>query len=236
MFSEPSRTDIHKLFDRIACRYDIFNRISSFGMDTFWRRRLAKSLRGGKGLNILDAATGTGDLLLSLFDLGCDISSAVGIDTSGKMLTIAARKTARRNLAGKITLKQADAVDLPFTDSQFGAVTCAFGVRNFTDSAEGLKQMHRVLKPAGKLLILEFSIPSNRVIKMFYLVYLRFIIPVLGKIITGDFNAYRYLSKTIQTFPSGEDFCRQMQKAGFADVREIPMTFGVVTLYSGVKS
>lgn len=233
--AQPSRIDVYKLFDRIATRYDLFNRISSFGLDVSWRRKLATSLKGQKQLQVLDVATGTGDLLLSMFDTGCDISSAVGIDTSSQMLAIAAKKFACRDLTHKVSLKQADATNLAAFDGQFDVVTCAFGIRNFTDTAAGLKQMCRVLKPAGKLLILEFSLPKNIIVKMFYLFYLRCVIPVLGKIITGDFAAYLYLSKTIQTYPSGVDFCRLIQSAGFSDVQAVPLAFGTVILYSAFK-
>ncbi|MGD0784936.1 MAG: bifunctional demethylmenaquinone methyltransferase/2-methoxy-6-polyprenyl-1,4-benzoquinol methylase UbiE [Sedimentisphaerales bacterium] len=232
---QPSRIDIYKLFDRIASRYDLFNRISSFGLDVSWRRKLAASLKGKKQLKVLDLATGTGDLLLSMFDAGCDISSAVGIDTSSQMLAIAAKKLAQRGLTDKVSLKQADATNLTAFDNQFDVVTCAFGIRNFTDTDAGLKQMYKCLKPAGRLLILEFSLPKNIIVKMFYLFYLRCIIPVIGKIITGDFAAYLYLSKTIQTYPSGVDFCRLIQSAGFSDTQAVPLTFGTVTLYSASK-
>ncbi len=233
---KPSRIDVYKLFDRIASRYDLFNRISSFGLDVSWRKRLAVSLKDQKQLKVLDLATGTGDLLLSMFDTGCDISSAVGIDTSSQMLAIAAKKLAQRGLTDKVSLKQADATNLSAFDSEFDVVTCAFGIRNFTDTDLGLKQMYRVLKPAGRLLVLEFSLPKNFIVKMFYLFYLRCIIPVLGKIITGDFAAYLYLSKTIQTYPSGVEFCRLIQSAGFTDIQITLLTFGTVTFYSAVKS
>jgi demethylmenaquinone methyltransferase / 2-methoxy-6-polyprenyl-1,4-benzoquinol methylase len=232
---QPSRIDVYKLFDRIATRYDLFNRISSFGLDVSWRRRLAASLKGQKQLKVLDVATGTGELLLSMLDTGCDISSAVGIDTSAKMLALAIDKFSRRDLTHKVSLKQADVLSLDFPDGQFNAVTCAFGVRNFTDTALSLKQMYRVLKPAGRLLILEFSLPKNRILKILFLLYLRFYIPLLGKIITGDYAAYRYLNKTIETFPAGVDFCRLIESAGFTDTQEIPLTFGTVTLYSAFK-
>lgn len=232
---EPSRIDIYKLFDRIARRYDIFNRISSFGLDTFWRRRLTSVLKEQKDLKVLDIATGTGDMLLTLFDQGCDISSAIGIDTSAEMLAIAERKIKNRNFNNKIVFKKADAIKLNFADNEFDVVTCAFGIRNFIDADLGLKQMFRVLKPNGKVLILEFSIPKSKIIKMSYMLYLRFVIPVLGKIITGDFDAYRYLIRTIQTFPSGEDFCNKVIAAGFANVVADSLTLGCVTLYSASK-
>jgi demethylmenaquinone methyltransferase/2-methoxy-6-polyprenyl-1,4-benzoquinol methylase len=231
MSSEPSRVDVHKVFDRIAPRYDIFNRISSFGLDKFWRRKLAASLNGQKQLKVLDVATGTGDLLLSLFEVGCDISTAAGIDVSANMLAIAERKLAAHN----VNLVQADITVGAFAEDEYDAAICAFGVRNFADVESGLKQMYRILRQGGRVLILEFSLPRNSIIKILYLFYLRFIIPILGKIIAGDTNAYRYLSKTIQTFPSGGDFCRLLENAGFADVCAEPLTFGAVTLYSAYE-
>jgi demethylmenaquinone methyltransferase / 2-methoxy-6-polyprenyl-1,4-benzoquinol methylase len=233
--SQPSRIDIYKLFDRIAWRYDLFNRISSFGLDVSWRRRLAASLKDQKQLKVLDLATGTGDLLLSMFDTGCDFLSAVGIDTSSQMLALAKDKFYRRDLTHKVSLKQADVLSLDFPDGQFDAAICAFGVRNFTDTDAALKQMFRVLKPGGRLRILEFSLPKNAILKMLFLFYLRFVIPIIGKIITGNYAAYRYLNKTIETFPCGENFCRLVQSAGFSDVQGVPLTFGTVTLYFAFK-
>jgi demethylmenaquinone methyltransferase/2-methoxy-6-polyprenyl-1,4-benzoquinol methylase len=223
--------NIEKLFDGIAGRYDLFNRISSFGLDKSWREKLALSLDSQKNLKILDVAVGTGDILVTLLKRGFDISSSVGIDPSAEMLEIAQKKL----LAHKIELKQAKAEEIPFGDNNFDAVTCAFGVRNFSDVNAGLREMFRVLKPAGKLLILEFSLPPNALIRFLYLVYLNFYIPILGKLITGDFAAYKYLSRTVQSFPSGEKFCSQIQKVGFTNVKANPLTFGIVTIYSANK-
>lgn len=242
--SDSSRIGIDRMFDRIAPRYDLLNRILSFGTDVLWRRRLAGLLnsstafatKGRRNLKILDVATGTGDLLLSLFSAGVDISSSIGIDISAKMLAIAEKKIRFRNAAGGITLKQANACKVPFADNSFDVVTIAFGIRNVADAAAGLKEMHRVLKPDGKVLILEFSIPQNRLIRSFYLLYLRNIVPLVGRILSGDGYAYRYLGRTIEAFPSGDDFCAIVRTAGFVNVKPIPMTFGVATIYKGEKA
>lgn len=221
-----------KLFDNIANRYDIFNRISSFGIDRHWRKVAVSSLKSQTNLKILDVASGTGDVISAIFKNNCDAEYVAGIDTSPQMLSIAEKKLNDY----MVNLKQADAVDIPYIDNYFDAVTCAFGVRNFSDLTAGLKEMMRVLKPNGKLIILEFSMPKNVIIKSFYLLYLKFYIPVLGKILTGDFQAYRYLSQTIQSFPNGQNFQKILRNAGFSDVAIEPLTFGIVSVYSATKA
>lgn len=235
MESEPSRIDIYRMFDRIAPRYDLLNSLLSFGLASVWRRRIAELLRDKKGLNVLDVATGTADLLISLFSAGVDISSAVGLDLSANMLAIADRKLRRRRLDSVVSLRLADAMNLPFSQSSFDVATCAFGIRNVTDVATALKQMHRVLKPGGKIFILEFSIPKNRVIRTLYLLYFRNIVPLLGRLISGDNFAYRYLNRTSESFASGDEFCSLLQDAGFINAEAIPMTFGIVSLYYADK-
>ena len=233
--SEPSRADNHKIFNRIALRYDLFNTVASWRLDKLWRRRLANKLKGQKNLQLLDIATGTAELLLTIFKSDCEIASAVGIDMSAEMMEVAAEKIARRNLTDKITFKQADAADMPFADNSFDVAACVFGVRNFNDPPAGLKQMFRVLKPAGRVLILEFSLPGNCIIKWGYGLYLRYAIPLIGRIITGDKHAYKYLSRTVETFVYGEGFCKMMTAAGFINVRAEPLSFGITTLYSAQK-
>jgi len=233
--SEPSRIDNHKIFNRIALRYDTFNTVSSWQLDKHWRKKLADKLKGQKNLQLLDIATGTAELLLTIFNADCEISSAVGIDTSAEMLQVADKKIARRNLTDKITLKQINAANLPFADNSFDVAVCTFGVRNFNNPSAGLEQMFRILKPAGRVLILEFSLPQNGLLKWGYLFYLRYAIPLIGRIITGDKNAYQYLSRTVETFVYGDDFCKMMTAAGFTNVRAEPLSFGITTLYSAQK-
>jgi demethylmenaquinone methyltransferase/2-methoxy-6-polyprenyl-1,4-benzoquinol methylase len=223
------------MFDRIAPRYDLLNSLLSFGLASVWRRRIAELLRDKKGLNVLDVATGTADLLASLFSAGVDISSAVGLDLSANMLAIADRKLRRRRLDSVVSLRLDDAMNLPFSQSAFDVATCAFGIRNVMDVATALKQMHRVLKPGGKIFILEFSIPKNRVIRTLYLLYFRNIVPLLGRLISGDSFAYRYLNMTSESFASGGEFCSLLQNAGFINAEAIPMTFGIVSLYYADK-
>ncbi len=224
---------VWRMFDRIAPRYDLLNRLLSLRQDVVWRKKVAQYLPDRAGQIVLDVATGTADLLLSLFDKSDRISSAVGIDLSPKMLRLGLEKIASRRLADKISLVRADALGIPFADNSFDAVTIAFGIRNVADVPRALTEMHRVLKPGGKVLILEFSLPRNRFIRSLYQFHLRGILPRLGAIVSGDSHAYRYLNKTIETFPHGEEFCDVMRKAGFVEVQAAPLTFGIATIYHG---
>ncbi len=235
MQTQPSRIDIWKMFNRIAPRYDLLNRILSLGLDGPWRSRVGKYLQGEKNLKVLDLATGTGDLLLALFSSNGNIASAVGLDMSPEMLAIAEKKIARCNLANSINLVLADISEIPFSDGSFDAVTMAFGIRNVPDIDTALRQMHRVLKPGGMALVLEFSLPENIVMRKLFLLYLRTFVPAIGAILSGDHKAYRYLNKTVETFLSREELCQAMRNAGFGNVNVVPMTFGVACIYYGEK-
>jgi demethylmenaquinone methyltransferase / 2-methoxy-6-polyprenyl-1,4-benzoquinol methylase len=234
--TQPSRIGVWKMFDRIAPRYDILNRILSFGLDISWRRRVARCLPDRKDLKVLDLATGTGDLPLSLLSNSQNIASIVGLDMSPEMLAIAERKIAKQNLRNVIGLVHADAVEIPFADNSFDAVTIAFGIRNVPDINIALREMYRVLKPAGKIIILEFSLPENIVMKTLFLLYLKTFVPVVGAIISGDYKAYRYLNKTVETFLSRKELCLLMQNAGFMNVNIIPMTSCIACIYCGDKA
>jgi demethylmenaquinone methyltransferase/2-methoxy-6-polyprenyl-1,4-benzoquinol methylase len=235
MQTQISRVDVWKMFDRIAPRYDILNRILSLGLDSGWRRRVGKYLPEEKHLKILDLATGTGDLLLALYSNSGNISSAVGLDLSAEMLAIAEKKITRRNLSNSINLVLADVAQIPFPENSFDAVTIAFGIRNVTDINIALRQISRVLKPGGRVIILEFSLPENIVMRKLFLLYLRTFVPAVGAIICGDYKAYRYLNKTVETFLSREELCQAMRNAEFINVNVVPMTFGVACIYYGDK-
>jgi demethylmenaquinone methyltransferase/2-methoxy-6-polyprenyl-1,4-benzoquinol methylase len=221
------------MFDRIAHRYDLLNRLLSFGQDSIWRRRVARLLPDGDDLHLLDLATGTADLMLSLKRRSKCIGFGVGLDMARRMLEIGRQKIARKNQADKLTLVQSDACRLPFDDSTFNAVTIAFGIRNVIDVPMALKDMHRILIPNGRALILEFSLPENRFVRKIYLLYFRHVLPAVGALISGDSRAYRYLNQTVETFPYGQDFCRLMETAGFANVKANRLTLGVATIYQG---
>lgn len=228
--TNPPRENVWKMFDQISPTYDRTNRVISFGMDKRWRKKLSSFLPPHKNLNILDLATGTGDQALALIQSGASIRSITGIDLSKEMLEIAKRKIPK-----KMEFIHADAEKLPFRSLIYDAATFSFGIRNVKDPLISLKEIHRVLKPKGRCLILEFSLPPKP-IKFFFLFYLRFVLPVIAGLISKNYSAYRYLNQTIEHFPSGNDFCALMKQAGFGRIREVPMNLGSVTLYVGEKN
>jgi demethylmenaquinone methyltransferase/2-methoxy-6-polyprenyl-1,4-benzoquinol methylase len=231
---DPSRNEIWKMFDGISPTYDRVNRILSLGMDRKWRKKVAAHLPKERHLRILDLATGTGDQLISLFESPASIRTAVGIDLAGDMLQIAQKKILAKPYHSKIEFKRADAEKLPFAAESFDATSFSFGIRNVTDPLRSLEEIHRVLKPSGKCLILEFSLPPKP-IRAFYLFYLRHILPRIGGLLSKNREAYRYLNETIETFPSGKDFCLLLKKVGFKKITAHPMALGAVTLYEGEK-
>lgn len=223
------------MFDRIAPRYDLLNRLLSGRRDIAWRKVLAQNLPEGAALHVLDLATGTGDVLLSLAATPHPIRRGLGIDFSGGMLRHAQEKIRARNLTDTLALVQGDATRLPVGDERYDAVTIAFGIRNVLDIDAALREMHRCLNDGGRALILEFSIPASRLLRFVYLMYFRHVLPRIGALISGDGQAYRYLNETVESFPYGETFCDLMRQAGFHAVQPIPLTFGIATLYVGDK-
>jgi demethylmenaquinone methyltransferase/2-methoxy-6-polyprenyl-1,4-benzoquinol methylase len=222
------------MFDRIAGRYDLLNRLLSSGIDRRWRARLAQKLPPGENLEALDLASGTADQLIALHATG-RVARGLGLDLAEQMLAIGRDKISRLGLGQKLTLAVGDAENLPVQAGSFDAVTISFGIRNMTDPARTLAEMYRALKPGGRALILEFSLPSNRAVRRVYLIYLRHILPRLGALISGDSSAYRYLNETIETFPYGDTFCQLMTNAGFTKVACTPLTFGIASIYVGEK-
>jgi len=224
-----------KMFNEIASTYDRVNRIISLGMDQKWRRQVAYNLPVKKNLRVLDLATGTGDQLLSLFQYGPSISKASGIDLSQEMLNIAKTKFGRTIYKDKTEFLNADAQKIPFPDCTFDAVTCSFGIRNVPNPLKMLQEVTRVLKPQGKCLILEFSLPPHP-FRGVYLIYLRHILPRVGGFFSSSLQAYTYLNKTIEIFPSGDAFAALMRQAAYHKIVLQPMALGAVTLYTGIKS
>lgn len=228
----PSRDNVASMFNRIAHRYDLLNHLLSANRDKRWRRKLVDLLPPGDNLHVLDLATGTGDQLLSAFESG-RVAQGTGLDPAEKMLAIGREKIAARGLSDKLRLTTGIAESLPVADNSMDAITISFGIRNVTDVQMALSEMTRALRPGGRALILEFSLPSNVLIRQLYLFYFRHVLPRLGALISGDASAYRYLNQTVETFPYGDDFLSLMRQAGFAHVEKLPLTFGIATIYRG---
>ena len=223
------------MFDRIAHRYDVLNRSLSLGRDVAWRKRLRRHLPLGRELRLVDLATGTADQILFLLEGRATIVEAVGYDLSEEMLARGREKIEKRGLGDVVTLHTGDAMCSPRADDSADVITISFGIRNVEDVPTALADMRRALVPGGRLLILECSLPPNRFVRAGYLFYFRHLLPRLGGWVSGDSYAYNYLNKTVETFPCGEAFCALMRNAGFTEVRAEALTFGVATLYSGIK-
>jgi demethylmenaquinone methyltransferase/2-methoxy-6-polyprenyl-1,4-benzoquinol methylase len=231
----PARVNIWKMFDTLSPHYDRLNAILSFGMDRGWRRRVASHLPKRENLRLLDLATGTADQLIACFESGASIQSGVGVDLSAEMLKIGNAKLSGKPYRLQAALQMADVEKLPFHDASFDATTFSFGIRNIQSPLASLKEIHRVLKPGGRCLILELSMPPQP-LRGPHLFYLRHILPRLGGFLSKQKQAYTYLNQTIETFPSGTAFCSLMESASFRSIETIPMALGAVTLYLGEKN
>lgn len=233
MSNAPSRDNIHHLFNEISPTYDLVNRVLSLGIDHYWRNKISSLISPKKPLHLLDLATGTGDQLFSILKRKPNIT-AVGIDLAEEMLTIAKAKAKKTTFEKRTTFQVASATDLPFPHDSFDVLTMSFGIRNIPCIESCFKEMCRVLKPGGTLFILEFSLPKNALIRWSYLLYLRHILPKVGRLISKHPKAYTYLNQTIETFPHGKSFCDLLDKQGFCTTFK-SFTFGIVNVYSAIK-
>ena len=231
---DDSKKASFEIFNRIAKSYDSVNRVLSFGLDIGWRKKVNTLLPNRNNLRLLDLATGTADQVIMLCDINQNIKSAVGMDLSEEMLDIGRKKISRFN--GKIRLETGDAVQLPIEDKQYDAITISFGIRNVPDVQASMREMYRVLDNGGKALILEFSLPKNPIIRFGHLFYLRWVLPLVGGLISGDYAAYKYLNTSIEAFPYGEAFCKLLKEAGFQEVKAHPVTHGIATIYEACKT
>jgi demethylmenaquinone methyltransferase / 2-methoxy-6-polyprenyl-1,4-benzoquinol methylase len=228
--AEGKKDEVASMFDAIAPRYDFLNRVLSMGIDRGWRRRVIERLVEEAPERVLDVATGTGDLAISASRAGCD--RVVGVDIAEEMLEVGRSKLAASDLADRVVLRYGDAEELPFPENEFDAVTVAFGVRNFEDLDAGLGDIHRVLKPGGRLIVLEFSRPRTFPVKQLYGFYSRHVLPRIGRLLSGNSGAYKYLPESIAVFPDGADFLARLEAAGFSDAKDERMTFGIASIYS----
>ena len=224
-----------RMFNRIFSRYDAVNRILSLGMDTRWRDRLAGKVSLPPGGRVLDLATGTADLLLAISRRSPVSLKLYGLDMAENMLFIARDKSRKRASGQAVSFLKADGMRLPFSADTFAAVTMAFGIRNMPDPQITLNEIFRVLKPGGGVFILEFSLPDNAFIRPAALLYLRAVVPAVGGFCSGDIAAYRYLSRSIEGFPHGENFCRWMRATGFSGIKIDPLFWGMASIYQAEK-
>lgn len=224
---------VRSLFDSIAYRYDLLNHVLSGGVDFYWRRKAIQHLQDIHPKKILDVATGTADFAIAALRLQPE--KVIGIDIAEEMLKRGRSKIAKRGLGEIISLQTGEAEQLAFEAESFDAAIVAFGARNFENLERGLSEMYRVLRRGGKIVVLEFSRPRWFPFRQLYFFYFRFILPVIGKVVSRHREAYAYLPDTVMKFPEGEDFLNILRQAGFTSLEEERLTFGIATVYSGRK-
>jgi demethylmenaquinone methyltransferase/2-methoxy-6-polyprenyl-1,4-benzoquinol methylase len=233
--SEQSKKEqVATMFDQIAFRYDFLNRLLSGGVDIYWRKRALKELKALNPNLILDVATGTGDLAIMAHKF-LRPKKIIGIDISQGMLEIGKKKVAKLLLNKEIEFEPGDGEAIKFPENTFDAVTVAFGVRNFENLEKGLQEMLRVLKPGGKLVILEFSRPKQSAFKGLYNFYMKAVAPQAGRWLSKNKEAYQYLHSSVKAFPEGETFLHILQKVGFTETTLKSLSLGICTIYCGRK-
>lgn len=232
--NEEKKIMVESMFDSIAWRYDFLNHFLSFGIDRMWRRRAIRIIsKNYKTPVILDVATGTGDLAIAAMKI--HPVKITGIDISQNMLEIGREKIRKKGLSGKIELIQGDSENIPLGDDNYDVAMVAFGVRNFSDPLKGLSEMKRVIRKDGMILVLEFSKPSGFLFRSVFNFYFRKILPFVGKLFSKDKAAYSYLPDSVNKFPDNEAFLQLLARAGFSDTRQVKLTGGVASIYTGLK-
>ena len=226
------KKNIGHLFDGIAGTYDLLNHLLSLNIDKSWRRKTVATLKPCS--QILDVAIGTADLSLEIMRQK-KATQIQGLDVSAEMMKIGEQKVAKAGLEGKILFDLGSALEMPYGDASYDAVTCAYGVRNFPGADKGLQEFFRVMKPGGQLAILEFSYPTNPVIRWGYDLFFSNILPMIGRIISKDKGAYAYLNESVKDFMWGEEMCEHIRAVGFRDVKFKTLTFGITTVYTAIK-
>ena len=234
---EQDPEKIRSMFDRIAGAYDRLNSILTLGIDRSWRRKAVRALGELEGKRALDLCSGTADMVVEMSRQSHGtIEEIVALDFSEKMLELARSKIAKLANSASITLQKADVTALPLPDNSFDLATVAFGIRNVSDIPAALSEVRRVLRPGGRFVILEFSMPRSAATLWVYRIYMRHILPLIGGALSGDQSAYRYLNRSAEAFPSGQDFALIISQAGFDPVSFTTLTFGLVTIYVADKS
>ncbi|GCD79099.1 bifunctional demethylmenaquinone methyltransferase/2-methoxy-6-polyprenyl-1,4-benzoquinol methylase UbiE [Schleiferia thermophila] len=227
------KQQVAEMFDNISARYDLLNHTLSLGIDRGWRKKLLQLAAPYKPKNILDVATGTGDLAIALSALNPE--KITGIDISEGMLSFGHKKVSDKQLTDLIELRKGDSESLDFHDNTFDLVTVAFGVRNFENLEKGLSEMLRVTQPGGKILILEFSQPHSFPFAQIYRFYFKHILPIVGRWVSKDRNAYSYLPESVEAFPYGQKFIAILEKLNYRNIKSHRLTFGIATIYEAEK-
>ena len=231
----PKKEKVREMFDGIAPTYDKLNHVLSMNVDKLWRRHALKEIVDGTPQRILDVACGTGDSTISIAKAAAAGSEVVGVDISEGMMALVEGKAEKAGVGDCIRLQVADGEALPYGDGAFDRVACAFGIRNFEHKEKGLAEFLRVLKPGGKAVILELSVPQNRLVRWAYDLYFTRLLPRIGGAVSGDKAAYKYLPASVHGFPAPEAFCRMMEEAGFRAVRCRTFTFGLCRMFVGER-
>jgi demethylmenaquinone methyltransferase/2-methoxy-6-polyprenyl-1,4-benzoquinol methylase len=232
--TESKKEQVATMFNNISGTYDFINHFLSLGIDIIWRKKAIRELSAIKPRIILDVATGTGDFAFESITI-LHPEKIIGVDISEGMLDVAKRKIKERNLGDIFSVQLGDSEGLHFEDNTFDAITVAFGVRNYENLEKGLADMLRVLKPEGKIVILEFSKPSAFPVKQGYHFYFRYITPFFGKLFSKDSRAYTYLPESVAAFPDGRSFTSLMEKVGYKNTKHRSLTFGISAIYTGTK-
>lgn len=228
------KDQVATMFNNISGTYDFLNHFMSLGIDIIWRKKAIRELRSLKPRVMLDVATGTGDFAFEAIKI-LQPEKIIGVDISVGMLDVARKKIHERNLEHIFSVQTGDSEGLHFQDNHFDAITVAFGVRNYENLEKGLADMFRVLKPGGKIVVLEFSKPRQFPVKQAYNFYFRYITPLLGRLFSKDSRAYSYLPESVAAFPDGEAFTQLLDKVGFKTTKERRLTFGISAIYTGIK-
>jgi demethylmenaquinone methyltransferase/2-methoxy-6-polyprenyl-1,4-benzoquinol methylase len=233
--SGSKKEQVSNMFNNIAPYYDFLNHFLSLGIDRGWRKKMIQEIQVQQPEKVLDVATGTADVAIALAKK-LPQTDVVGLDIAVDMLNIGRKKVQQQKLGERVELISGDAENLPFEDNSFDAMTVAFGVRNFEQLSKGLADMKRVLKPGGRLVVLEFSKPRVFPMKQGFNFYFSTILPFIGKVTSKDPKAYRYLYESVQAFPDGADFLAELKRVGYSDLKQIPLTFGISSLYVAHKA
>ena len=232
---QTKKEQVEQMFDNIAPTYDKLNHIMSLNIDRVWRRRVMRIVRRAKAHKIMDVATGTGDLAIAMAKR-VDRIQILGVDLSEEMLAVAREKVRKQGLEERIMLEKGDAENLVMVaDESVDAVTVAFGVRNFENMEQGLRELYRTIKPGGKLVVLEFSMPKNRLVRWIYRQYAHRLLPYVGGMISKDRRAYTYLPDSVEEFPAPEKFAQILKDVGFSKVRLRRQSFGIAYIYEATK-